>query len=239
MDFQVKLETFEGPLDLLLYLIKKNNMDIYDIHIAEITRAYLEYLSLMRSFNIDLASEFLVMAATLIQIKSRMLLPSEESSQETEEDPRSELIQRLLEYKKIKESAVVLRDMESRQKNIFTRGEPAFTEDDYSVDVSLFDLLDAFGKILKKAPGEIREIEKEELKIEDKIESIKGELDKNEFIKFSVLVISSKSKIEIIVTLLALLELIRTRYIVVRQSKMFGEIRVYRGELWAASTQKT
>jgi len=238
MNFQVRLETFEGPLDLLLYLIKKNNMDIYDIHIAEITSAYLEHLSLMRNFNIDLASEFLVIAATLIQIKSRMLLPSEESSQEPEEDPRSELVQRLLEYKKIKGSAVALRDMESRQKDVFTRGEPAFTDEDYRIDVSLFDLLDAFSKLLKRVPSEIKEIEKEEVKIEDKIESIKEALEKSEFIKFSVLTSSFKSKTEVIVTLLALLELIRTRYIVVRQSKMFGEIRVYRRELWAESTQK-
>lgn len=239
MDFQVRLETFEGPLDLLLYLIKKNNMDIYDIHIAEVTSAYLEYLSLMRNFNIDLASEFLVIAATLIQIKSRMLLPSEESSQEPEEDPRSELVQRLLEYKKIKGSAVALGDMESRQKDVFTRGEPTFTDEDYRIDVSLFDLLDAFSKLLKRVPSESREIEKEEVKIEDKIESIKEALEKSEFIKFSVLASSFKSKTEVIVTLLALLELIRTRYIVVRQSKMFGEIRVYRGELWAEFTQKT
>lgn len=239
MTFQVKLETFEGPLDLLLHIIKKNNMDIYDISIAQITSAYLEYINLVRSFNIDLASEFLVMAATLINIKSKMLLPSPELSGEEEEDPRSELIERLLEYKKIKEAALALKDKETQQKDIFTRGKPTFTEEDYQIDTSLFDLLDAFEQVLKKAPGEIKEITGEEITIEEKIRFITNALEKNEFIKFKELVSSSNSKIEIIVTLLALLELIRVRCIVVRQSKMFGDIRLYRGKQFDQKEQIT
>ena len=169
MSYKVKLEVFEGPLDLLLYLIKKNEIDIYDIPIAEITEQYLEYLELMRMLDLNIAGEFLVMAAKLIHIKSKILLPPEEKEvlPEEEEDPREELVRRLLEYKRFKEVAGVLQDLEGQRKKMFTRAtsvEPGSEEKFF--EASLFDLITALTRVLKDVPKEVfQEIVRDEFTV--------------------------------------------------------------------------
>ena len=158
MSYKIKLELFEGPLDLLLYLVKKDHLNICDIPVAQITDQYLRYMELMRLLDLNIAGEFIVMASTLIHIKSKMLLPPEpkENEQEEEEDPRSELIRKLLEYQKFKEAAGLLRQKELSRQNIFTRPQacaPVNSGEEVYFEASLFDLLSAFSKALKDIPG--------------------------------------------------------------------------------------
>src|SRR3989338_6794096 len=179
MTYKVKLEVFEGPLDLLLYLIKKEELDIYDIPIAKITDQYLEYLEFMKLLDLNIAGEFIVMAATLMHIKSKMLLPPDqlEGAELEEEDPRAELVKRLLEYKKFKEAAGELSQMESKQKHFFARvgtgkDKAAAQEEDF-FEASLFDLITAFTKILKDIPKDVfHEVIKDEFTVSEKIHDI-------------------------------------------------------------------
>jgi segregation and condensation protein A len=235
-DYKVKLEVFEGPLDLLLYLIKKEEVDIYDIPIERITNQYMEYLTLMQMLNLEVAGEFLVMAATLMYIKSRMLLPADQQVTDTEteegEDPRWELIRQLVEYKKFKDAGLQLGRREEQQANIFSRGSAASgVEVDKDVplaEVSIFDLINAFNDVLKKASAreDFREIMEEKFTVSDKIEEILYTLrDRSEMI-FSELFATASSRAEVVVTFLALLELIRLKRLKVLQVEAFGEIRV-------------
>lgn len=237
MSYKVKLEIFEGPLDLLLYLIKKEEIDIYDIPIAKLTQQYLEYLELMKLLDLNIASEFIVMAATLMHIKSRMLLPPEEVEQleEEEEDPRQELVKQLLEYKKFKEAAGHLEVLEQRRKEIFTRFpiRPDWEDDPEEVffEASLFDLISAFSKILKEISREdFQEIIKDEFTVEQKIHYLIDLLNQKGVIFFTHLFDQAKNKLEIIATFLALLELIRLKLVLVRQHKEFGEIEIMKRE---------
>lgn len=235
MTYKVKLEIFEGPLDLLLYLIKKNELSIHDIPIATITDQYLQYLELMKMLDLGIAGEFIVMAATLMHIKSKMLLPPEETPLEEEEpDPREELIKKLLEYKKFKEAAAKLQEMEGRQKEIFTRPglpEPAgnISDDTLYFEANIFDLLSAFSKVLKEVPKErFYEIVKDEATVSEKMHEIFHLLVKRPVLYFLELFTSARSKIEIIATFLALLELIRMKEVLIRQDKVFGDIKIIR-----------
>jgi segregation and condensation protein A len=237
-NYKVKLEVFEGPLDLLLYLIKKEEVDIYDIPIERITTQYMEYLSLMQMLNLEVAGEFLVMAATLMYIKSRMLLPEDQQITDTEadegEDPRWELIRQLVEYKKFKEAALQLGRREEEQARIFPRraGDPS-VEGEAEVplaEVSIFDLINAFNQVLKKA-GEredFREIIEERFTVSDKIEEILYTLRERAEMLFSELFARAGSRAEIVVLFLALLELIRLKRLRVRQQQPFGDIQVIR-----------
>lgn len=229
--YSIKIPVFEGPLDLLLHLIRENKIDIYDIPIAVITRQYLEYIQIMKELNLDIAGEFLVMAATLIHIKSRVLLPpDEEVSPEELEDPRRELVQRLLEYQAFKEAAASLREKENEWIRIFQR-EPSPEEDDegiYLSDVNLFDLLDAFKKILETAPPEICTITKETLTVKDKMHLIIDTLEGQEAVRFEDLFKDGITRSQLIVTFIALLELIRLGLIRVYQEREFGNIWVIR-----------
>jgi segregation and condensation protein A len=235
-DYKVKLEVFEGPLDLLLYLIKKEEVDVYDIPIERITNQYMEYLTLMQMLNLEVAGEFLVMAATLMYIKSRMLLPVDQqvtdSESEEGEDPRWELIRQLVEYKKFKDAAAQLAQREEEQANIFPRRAPdAGIEMDKDVplaEVSIFDLINAFNEVLKKASGrdDFREIIEERFTVSDKIEEILYTLRDQTQIVFSELFARASSRTEIVVLFLALLELIRLKRLKVRQDEAFGEIQV-------------
>ncbi len=234
MSYKVKLEVFEGPLDLLLYLIKKNEIDIYDIPISEITEQYLEYLELMRMLDLNIAGEFLVMAATLIHIKSRMLLPPEEKEilPEEEEDPREELVRRLLEYKRFKEAAGVLQDLEGQRKKMFTR-TPAFElePNERFFESSLFDLITALTRVLKDVPKEVfQEIVKDEFTVEQKVHDLLHMLVSMPVIFLSDLFKKARNKLEIIATFLAVLELIRLKEIIVGQKESFGEIEIIRNE---------
>lgn len=236
MTYKVKLEIFEGPLDLLFYLIKKDEINIHDIPIATITNQYLQYLDLMRLLDLDIAGEFLVMAATLMQIKSKMLLPPEETEvQEEEEDPRAELVRRLLEYRKFKEVAGRLQDMEGRQKEIFSRPsskelvDDSSEEDELYFEANIFDLLTAFSKVLKEVPKDkFYEVVKDEVTVSEKIHEIFHLLVKSPVVYFLELFRQAKSKMQIIATFLALLELIRMKEVLVKQDRVFGDIKIIR-----------
>ncbi len=234
-DYKVKLEVFEGPLDLLLYLIKKEEVDIYDIPIERITNQYMEYLTLMKLLNLEVAGEFLVMAATLMYIKSRMLLPADQQVTDSEtdegEDPRWELIRQLVEYKKFKDAALQLGRREAEQAKIFARAGDAGIEADKEIplaEVSIFDLINAFNDVLKKASArdDFREIIEEKFTVSDKIEEILYTLRDRSELVFGELFAQAQSRAEIVVTFLALLELIRLKRLKVRQEQAFGEIHV-------------
>jgi len=235
-DYKVKLEVFEGPLDLLLYLIKKEEVDIYDIPIERITNQYMEYLSLMQMLNLEVAGEFLVMAATLMYIKSRMLLPVDQQVTDSEaeegEDPRWELIRQLIEYKKFKDAAMQLGQREDEQSNIFARStaaaEVSVDAEQPLAEVSIFDLINAFGEVLKRtnAREEFREIVEEQFTVSDKIEEILYTMRDLDGIVFRELFAEAASRVEVVVTFLALLELIRLKRLKVQQEKAFGEIHV-------------
>lgn len=229
--YEVKLEFFEGPLDLLLYLIKRDDMDIQDIRISVITEEYLKYIDLMKDLNLEMAGEFLVMASTLMQIKARSLLPIEDLNRDDEEgpDPRAELIAKLLEYQKFKEGAKILGERQLQYKDVYYRhSPPVFTEEDMSLDATLFDLLSAFRQVLNKAPQEVKEILYEEIPMEQKMREILDLLEAAEPLHFLEIFSSSRNRREIIVTFLAVLELIRLKQIHAKQSEYFGEIRIYR-----------
>ena len=225
--YSIKIPIFEGPLDLLLHLIRENKIDIYDIPIAIITRQYLDYIQVMKELNLDIAGDFLVMAATLIHIKSRMLLPpDEEVPPEELEDPRRELVQRLLEYQAFKEAALSLREKENEWVKIFQR-EPSSDEDEEGIhlsDVNLFDLLDAFKKILETAPPEVGTITRETLTVKDKMHFIMDTLEGKEAVRFEDLFAGGITRSQIIVTFIALLELTRLGLIRAYQEREFGHI---------------
>ncbi|MBA7715120.1 Segregation and condensation protein A [subsurface metagenome] len=229
MAYHVKLEAYEGPLDLLLYLIKKEEVDIWDIPIAQIAGEYLGYINMMKLLDLDVIGEFLVMASTLMKIKSRMLLPQEEGIEEEIEDPRSELVEQLLEYEMYKERAKTLAEREGAQFKLFTRPPAEIPPSQPTFEASLFDLLTAFHNVLKeKAPEIVREIEPFKITLEEKVEEILKRLEKKDKISFSLLFKECLSKGELIVTFLALLELIKQKRVRIRQPKLFGEIALYR-----------
>ena len=235
MQYQVKLDIFEGPLDLLLYLIKKNEVDIYDIPMALITGQYLEYLELMKVLNLDIAGEFLVMASTLIKIKSQMLLPPVEGEGEgkDETDPRAELMEHLLEYQHYKEAAHQLVTRELLEKDIFKRPQTedpgeAKVDGDMLIEASLFDLVDALRKVIerKDLPENIMGVAVEKMTVRDKIVSILRQLKETPQLVFQSLFDPLVTRFEIVVTFLAVLELIRLRAIRVFQVQPYGEIRI-------------
>jgi segregation and condensation protein A len=235
MQYQVKLDIFEGPLDLLLYLIKKNEVDIYDIPMALITGQYLEYLELMKELNLDIAGEFLVMASTLIKIKSQMLLPPVEGEGEGEDeaDPRAELMEHLLEYQRYKEAAHQLVTRELLEKDIFKRPQTedpgeAKVDGDMLIEASLFDLVDALRKVIerKDLPENIMGVAVEKMTVRDKIVSILRQLKETPQLVFQSLFDPLVTRFEIVVTFLAVLELIRLRAIRVFQVQPYGEIRI-------------
>jgi len=228
--YNIKIPVFEGPLDLLLHLIRENKIDIYDIPIAIITHRYLQYIKIMKELDLDIAGEFLVMAATLIHIKSRMLLPpDEEAPPEEQEDPRHELIQKLIEYQAFKEAALSLRQREDEWTRVFQR-EPLSDEKDdegiYLSDVNLFDLLEAFKKILDTSPPEVATITKETLTVKDKMSLIMEMLEGQEAIRFEEFFKDGITRSQLIVTFIALLELIRLGLLRAYQEKEFGNIWV-------------
>lgn len=230
----VKLPVYEGPFDLLLDLIKKNEMDIYNIEISVITKQYLDYLREMKQYDLEIAGEFLVMAATLVYIKSKMLLPlTEEEEDETGQDPRAELVKKLLEYQAFREAAKKLGYLEDERGRTFTRQVADYylsnlSPEDVSIDTfsaNLFDLLNAFQSVLKGISKEaFHQVFEEEVSIEEKIEYIKQVLNERREIKFQELFGERFNKNELIATFLALLELVRSKFLLVAQEKKLGEI---------------
>jgi segregation and condensation protein A len=251
-EYEVKLELFEGPLDLLLYLVNKAEVSIVDISVSRIAQQYLEYLDVMRNLNIDVASEYLHMAATLIRLKARELLPPGEHEELEEEEGiynREQLIQQLLEYKKFKEAADALKTYEAEQFGAFTRGKAEViesTNDEGEVDLgnlSIFDLLTAFKKILERANDPDQEykhvVAVDNVKIDDRIEHILAMLtDNDNEVKFEDLFAGDFRKIVLVVTFMAILELVKMQEICFRQEESFGQIFVMRRKVKEKLDQK-
>ena len=239
-EYKVKFEVFEGPLDLLLYLIKKEEVDIYEVNLTNLATQFIEYIDTMRMLDLEIAGEFLVMAATLMYIKSRELLPADQQAQvegeEEGEDPRWELIRQLVEYKKFKDAAARLQALEARQENVFPRlpGKLEFSSEAPlpKPDVSLFDLLNAVNTVLKRFSRQredLREIFEDKWTVSEKIEHLMRLIAQRSPLKFSELFEDATSRSEVVVTFLALLELIRLKQLVVTQPEAFGEIEICRG----------
>lgn len=239
MKYKVKLPHFEGPLDLLLFFVKRDELNIYDIPIAKITKDFLEYIHIMQMLDLEIASEFIVMASTLMQIKAKMLLPKPESEEmEDEEDPRAELVKRLLEYKKYKELSNEFSKLEEEAGKIYYRqyfkhdARDYYDEEElygFLKDVSLFDLLMAFKKSFENAKKEeFHEIEFQNYKVEDEMENILDKLKFNKQLPFSEIFREYREKIRIIVAFLAILELARLKKIRITQNEAFEEILIER-----------
>jgi len=236
MSYEIKLDIFEGPLDLLLYLIRKNEIDIYNIPIALITAQYLEYLEMMRFLNLDLAGEYLVLASTLVHIKSKMLLPPVEGESEEEEgeDPRAELVQQLLEYQAFKEAALNLDSRPLLERDVFTRGAPEealFPEEgeaEAMIEIGVFELVAAFRRIVAglERPEEM-EIDVEKISLADRINEILERLLEEKQVTFEALIGERRERRRIIYTFLAILELMKLRMIRAYQAGPFGAIRIF------------
>ncbi|MCM1107342.1 MAG: segregation/condensation protein A [Blautia sp.] len=243
MELSVKLQVFEGPLDLLLHLLDKNKVNIYDIPIVEITAQYMEYIAEMKRQDLDVLSEFLVMAATLIDIKSRMLLPSDPGAGEEEEDPRAELVQQLLEYKMYKCMAYELKDRQIDAQRVMFK-EPTIPEEvlayeepvnieELVSDVTLAKLNYIFKSIMKKQKDKIDplrskfgKIEKEEVSLEDKMAELESYAAEHEHFSFRNLLEEQSGKVEIIVTFLAILELMKMGKLFISQEHIFDDIEI-------------
>jgi segregation and condensation protein A len=234
MGYEIKLDIFEGPLDLLLYLIKKNEIDIYDIPMALITRQYFDYIELLRSLNLDLAGEFLVLASTLIHIKSRMLLPVEEDAEaEEEEDPRAELVRQLLDYQAFKEAALQLDGRPILERDVFTRICPVEEASDPElpevfVEMDVLDLVKAFQQIITKLdPSAFMEIDVEKVSLADRINEIMDGLTEHKHLTFGDLIGTRTDRRWILYTFLAVLELMKLRMVRAYQGEAFGVIRLF------------
>lgn len=230
--FAIHLDNFTGPLDLLLHLIRKNEMEITDIPIADITAQYLAVIDTMQTLNLDVAGEFLLMAATLLHIKSRMLLPQvveDGAEEEDEEDPRAELVRRLLEYQKYKDAAVQLDDLPQLNRNLYARSAPAPEvveegEGEFSA-VGLYDLLQALQQLLRDRPEPlVHEVSAEQLSVADRISQILTALQGQQSLAFTELFSAQISRNEVVVTFLAMLELVKMRLVRLLQSQRFGAI---------------
>ena len=237
MTYQCKLDIFEGPIDLLLHLIKDQKMDIYDISIAEITRQYMDYLTMMQELNLELVGEYLVMATELTRIKSMTLIPAPETDEEFDagsgEDPRAELMRRLKEYQRYRDAAFELRLREHDRQQVFVRGGQieieGRKEEKELVDASVFDLLKAYQKILdNKSFEKDYEIEVTEISVTDQIQHIMEILQASESVTFESLFTVLTTKQEVVVTFLAILELMRLKLLRVQQNEHFETIRIYK-----------
>ena len=231
LDYTFRLEGFEGPLDLLLHLIQKNELDIFNIPIALITEQYLEYLQLMKVLNLDVAGEYLLMASTLLHIKSKMLLPKSSEKEEEEEDPREELIRRLLEYQKYKQAGGELEKRPMLDRDVFIRlmpAEPEEVPEEERIEVNLLELLEAFRQVLERVKTEtVHEVILEHLSVEDKIQEILMLLEReNRSLTFHRLFPEQASRRVVIITLLAILELVKMKRIRIFQLAPFETIRV-------------
>ncbi len=235
MAYRIHLENFDGPLDLLLFLIRKNEVDIYDIPMAEITQQFMEYLELIEMLDLDHASDFILMAATLIRIKAQLLLPKPEIDDEEEaEDPRQELVQRLLEYQRFKESSAELGKYEIEQRDYFKLANYQFLDDEQpeeveplgKSDVSMYDLMSVFVEVLKRVPPVVEHtVERIPVTIEDQAEIILNFLEAQGRVLFKDLLLKHvKEKIILIVTFIAILELVKGKRVGLSQNQPFAEI---------------
>lgn len=226
-DIKLRLGEFSGPLDLLLFLIKQEQANIFDIPIARITDEYLKYIRLMKSLDISLAADFLVMAATLIEIKSKMLLPREITGETEEEieDPRQELIDRLLEHQKFKNAAEMLYERSTVEQAVFLRGQIESDENNTETNATVFDLLGVFQKILARHKEEIQmEIEREEMSLADMLKRLRARIFLAKEINLTEVFEEMRSRQELVLAFIAVLELVRTENIKLLQKKTFGDV---------------
>jgi segregation and condensation protein A len=226
-DLQVTIGDFAGPLDLLLFLIRQERADIFDIPIARITEQYLEYIKLMKRLDIAVAADFLVMAATLIEIKSKMLLPRDPSATEEEEfdDPRQELVDRLLEYEKFKTAAGMLYERSTIEQAVFKRGPIESDENSAEIDATVFDLLTVFQKIVARHVEEVKmEIHREEISLADMIKSLRHRIFEQSELSLESFFGEMQTKRELVTAFIAVLEIVRTDSIRMMQSSTFGDI---------------
>lgn len=252
MSYRLNLEVFEGPFDLLLYLIKKDEIDIYDIPISKLLDEFLEYVEMIKELDLEVAGDFILMASTLMHIKSKMLLPKESLVLEEGEeiDPRADLVRRLLEYKRYKEVAHALDDKEQEQRQVYWRHGIKLSDEELEPsqeelaspqfqEVNLFDLLSAFKRVLTYAkPDILGEINREEVKTSQKINEILDELDKQSKIDFTELFLRQKTKIAMVATFLAILELARLKAIMIIQEGSFERINIQRVDEFTGSARK-
>lgn len=246
-EYKVKFEVFEGPLDLLLYLIKKDEVDIYEVNLTKIATQFIEYIELMRMLDLEVAGEFLVMASTLMYIKSRELLPKEQQvkpeEEEDDEDPRWELIRQLVEYKKFKDAAAQLQHLEVAQENTYARipGKVEFEREPEATreDLSIFDLLNAVNGILKRFNERepAREIFEDKWSVSEKIEMVRNLLAQKTRVRFSELFNTAMTRTEVVVTFLAMLELVKLKQVHILQPEDFGEIEISRAPAPQSATE--
>jgi segregation and condensation protein A len=251
-EYKVKFEIFEGPLDLLLYLIKKQEVDIYEVNLTSLATQFIEYIETMRQLDLEIAGEFIVMASTLMYIKSRELLPADQRAEiegeEESEDPRWELIRQLVAYKKFKDAAAQLQILEAQQENIYPRQPGRLEFESYSPppkpDVSIFDLVHAVSDVLKRftVRETTRDVFEDKWTVSEKIEYLLRLVAERGLLKFSELFAEATSRSEVVCTFLALLELARLRQLICAQAADFGEIQICRapdfsGAIPASSVQ--
>ncbi len=238
-EYKVKFEVFEGPLDLLLYLIKREEVDIYEVNLTSLATQFIEYIEAMRLLDLEVAGEFLVMAATLMYIKSRELLPVEQQAQlegeDEGDDPRWELVRQLVEYKKFKDAAAQLEGLQERQENVFARapGRIEFEpEEGPRAAASIFDLVNAVNEVLKRfnKREDLREIFEDTWSVSEKMQALLRAMSERPMVLFTELFSGVSSRQEVICTFLALLELIRLKQIIAVQDEPFGLIRILRAE---------
>ncbi|MCK9275365.1 MAG: segregation/condensation protein A [Syntrophales bacterium] len=232
MAYQIKLDVFEGPLDLLLYLIRKHEIDIYDIPISLITSQYMAYIEEMKSLNLDLAGEYLLIAATLLHIKSRMLIPAHEEEEAEEEDPRAELVKQLVEYRTFKEAALNLGAVKLLGRDVFARNmvdEACSGGSDRPIrEIGIFDLVEAFRNVLAFAGEDIEmEVDLEKFSLSQRINEIMEELNQRKAVTFEELLGTKRNRKGIIYTFLALLELMKLRMARAFQADSYGPIRIF------------
>ena len=235
-ELDIHIDVFEGPLDLLMHLIRKNNLDIYDIPISQITQEYLAYLEMMDTLNLEVAGEFLVMATTLMQIKAKMLLPAREMPGEegSGPDPRGALVSMLEEYQRYKEASKDIAGRFSRFKDVFYRGSPVFTSDEKFLELDFYSLLDAVKRAFERVESST-EVERDKFPIESRVEKVLAMLGTRPWLLLDEVFADETHKLGVITCFLAMLELIKQHKIVVSQDDAGGEVRVYPAPKPAAS----
>lgn len=228
MAYDVHLETFEGPLDLLLYLVRKTDLEIQEIQVSEITSEYLSYLDTIKNLDLDTAGDFLVMASTLMQIKAKMLHPDNEKDKEDADLELDKIKERLLEYQKYKEVSKILSNKEQEYSQTYYRPQPIIPEQDFEVEATIYDLVKSFQEALRTLPEEVREIMYKEIPIETKIREILDILEGKQYLNFSQIIKIQPSRSAMVVCFMAVLELVKNKQIIAKQSELFEDIRIYR-----------
>ncbi len=226
--YDVHLDTFEGPLDLLLHLVRKSDLEIKEIQVSEITSEYLSYMGVMTNLNLDVAGDFLVMASTLMQIKAKLLHPDNQEDALDADIELDKIKAKLLEYQKYKEVSKILANKELRYSQTYYRPQPVIESDDFELNATIYDLIASFQEALRTLPEEVREIMYKEIPIETKIREILDILEGRQYISFTEIMKLQPTRQALIVSFMAVLELMKNKQILAKQSELFEEIRIYK-----------